>query len=310
MSTDSSWHIAEQILSGHDNCRLLRNPDVIQSAAWNRGIAEARGELIGIISGHAVLAPDYVRKVIETRTRTGADMVGGPAIAGASGIVAETIAIAMTSRFGVGDATFRYAVEEQCVDTVFQGVCKREVFERIGGFDEDLVRDQDDEFSYRLLEQGGKIICNPEIRCTYFSRSTLRGVWTQYFQYGLYKVRVLQKHPRQMRFRQFVPPAFVVGLLTVLGLWLASAAPVGQCLVSWGWIPLAIVGGSYALANLGASTVAAAKRGWKHFPLLPLVYAILHLSYGLGFLMGLLKFWNRWGDRIGDVPRFGTGRSG
>jgi succinoglycan biosynthesis protein ExoA len=215
-STDNSWQIAENTLAGLDNCRLLHNPKVTQSAAWNLGIAESRGELIGIVSGHVVLAPDYASKVIETSDRTGADMVGGPAIANASGYVAETIAAAMTSRFGVGDATFRYATKEQYVDTAFQGVCRREVFERVGGFDEELVRDQDDEFSFRLLEHGGKIICNPEIRCSYASRSTLGGLWFQYFQYGLWKVRVLQKHPRQMRPRQFVPPLFVLSLVLSL----------------------------------------------------------------------------------------------
>ncbi|HTW93019.1 MAG TPA: glycosyltransferase family 2 protein [bacterium] len=294
-STDDSWCIAEGVLAGHGNCRVLRNPERTQSAAWNRGIRESHGEMIGIISGHTTLAHDYVRRVVETFERTGADMVGGPAIASASGLAAESIAAAMTSRFGVGDATFRYATKEQYVDTVFQGVCRRKVFERIGGFDEELVRDQDDEFSYRLLEHGGKILCNPEIRCTYFSRSSLGGLWKQYNQYGFYKVRVLQKHPKQMRPRQFVPPLFVLSLITVLGLWF---------LVSWGWAAFALVSGSYVLANLVASVLTASKKGWKHLPLLPVVYAILHLSYGLGFLLGLYRFWNRWGDKVGKVPSF------
>jgi glycosyltransferase involved in cell wall biosynthesis len=295
MSTDSSWQIAEGILGSRENCRLLRNPRMIQSAAWNLGIEESRGRLIGILSGHVALAPNYVRKVIETVERTGADMVGGPVMAIGEGRVAEAIALAMSNRFGVGGQTARYATKEIYVDSVFQGVCRRETFARIGGFDEEMVRNQDDELSYRLLEHGGRILCNPEIRCSYRSRSTFRGLWKQYYEYGFWKVRVLQKHPRQMRPRQFAPPLFVLSLIFCLCL---------TALLRWGWLTLVSVGGCYALANLGASLLTAAKKGWKHFPFLPLAYAILHLRYGLGFLVGLIKFWNRWGDKKGRVPEF------
>jgi GT2 family glycosyltransferase len=223
-------------------------------------------------------------------------MVGGRAEIVGETSLARTIAVAISTRFGAGGAAFRHAAREQDVDTVFMGVCSRKTYELVGGLDEELVRCQDDELSYRLLGRGGRILFSPDIHSTYHSRSTLRGIWRQYQQYGFWKVRVMQKHPKQMQPRQFVPALFVFSLVVALVFWL---------LVSWGWAAFALVGGGYVLADLGASAVAAAKRGWEHLTLLPLVFVILHLSYGLGFLAGLIRFWNRWGDKQGTVPDFG-----
>jgi len=103
---------------------------------------------------------------------------------------------------------------------------------------------------------------------------------------------VLQKHPRQMSPRQFVPPLFVLSLVIAILL---------TILANWGWVILAAVAGSYLIANFAASLVTAAKKGWQHLPRLPLVFATIHISYGLGFLAGLIKFWNRWGDKTGKV---------
>jgi hypothetical protein len=207
---------------------------------------------------------------------------------------AAVISLATSSPFGVGGARFHYADREEEVDTVYMGLCWSSVYERIGGFDEEMIRNQDDELSYRLRKNGGLIICNPKILSHYYNRARLSSLWKQYYQYGFYKVRVLQKHPLQMRPRQFVPFVFVIALLlsfvTVFIPGLRLLSPVLPSL--------------YILADLFASFYTAATRGWKYLPLLPLVFAILHLSYGLGFLVGLFKFWSRWNDREGKVPRF------
>jgi succinoglycan biosynthesis protein ExoA len=217
-------------------------------------------------------------------------MVGGPMRADGRKRVGQAIALATSTPFGVGGARFHYIEREQEVDTVYMGLCWRAVYQRIGGFDEEMVRDQDDELSYRLLAQGGRIFCNPEIRSRYHNRSTFRSLWKQYFQYGYWKVRVMQKHRRQMRLRQFVPPAFVTALLG--SALLTPFSVLGQ------WLLVSVVG-SYALADLAASVWAARKGGLQHLPLLPLSFASLHLSYGVGFLVGLVKFANRWRDKAG-----------
>jgi succinoglycan biosynthesis protein ExoA len=158
------------------------------------------------------------------------------------------------------------------------------------------VRNQDDEFNYRLLERGGRILLSPKIKSRYYNRTTVRSLWSQYFKYGYWKVRVMQKHPRQMRPRQFVPIAFVVALLVSVFAALFSIAG------KWGLIFLMAL---YLMTNLGATTVACVRKSeWSLLPLVPVAFAVIHFSYGLGFLIGLISFWNRWGD---SGERLGSG---
>jgi GT2 family glycosyltransferase len=176
------------------------------------------------------------------------------------------------------------------------GAWPRRVFEEIGLFDEELVRDQDDEFNYRLRAAGGKILLSPAIKSDYTVRSSPSDLWRQYYQYGFWKVRVLQKHRRQMSPRQFVPPVLVLSLIASAILALHPAFRILSVLM-----PLC-----YLSANLLASFYTASKHGWRSLTRLPLVFAILHLSYGLGFLAGLVKFWGRWGDKTGKAPAWSS----
>ena len=135
----------------------------------------ARGDVIGIVSAHCELAPDYLSTAVETLERTGADMVGGLMRAVGEGPVGEAVALATSTPFGVGGARFHYTDAEEEVDTVYMGLCRAEVYRRLR-FDEEMVSDQDDELSYRLLDEGGRIVCNPAIRSTYRNRSTFRSM--------------------------------------------------------------------------------------------------------------------------------------
>jgi hypothetical protein len=180
------------------------------------------------------------------------------------------------------------------------GCWKKDVFERVGLFDEELVRDQDDEFNYRLREKGARILLCPDIRSVYETRSSPRSLWRQYFQYGFWKVRVMQKHPAQMSPRHFIPPSFVAALIVLAGL---------AALLSSAGLLLAAVLGVYALATVAASAFTAARCGVGLLAYLPLVFAILHIGYGAGFLAGLVRFASRWGDREGQAPRLNPNRS-
>ena len=210
-------------------------------------------------------------------------MVGGLMRAVGEGYLGEAVALATSTPFGVGNARFHFTDVEEEVDTVYMGFCRRETYQRLR-FDEEMVRDQDDEFSYRLLDQGGRIVCNPAIRSAYRNRSTVRSLWRQYYQYGYWKVRVMQKHRGQVRIRQLIPPVFVA---TVAGS--ALIAPFG--IVGRGVLVAAV--GSYAVADLAAS-VAAGRSRPTLLPYLPVTYAILHVAYGSGYLAGLVRFRKKW----------------
>lgn len=297
-STDGTREIVEGLVARHPHLRLIDNPGLIVPTGLNAALHQARGEIIMRVDGHTELAPSYVRECVAALRRSGADNVGGPVTAAGEGAFGEAVALATSTPFGVGNARHHYADREEWVDTVFMGAWSRSIFARIGLFDEEASRNEDDEFNYRLREHGGRIWLSPRIRSLYFPRSTAGALWRQYFQYGCWKVWVMQKHPRQMRPRQFVPAAFVVA--TASGVLLAPF---------WGWgqALLALLTGSYALGNLAASIATARHHGWRHLWRLPLIFAILHMSYGCGFLMGVIKFYDRWSLALKKIS---TGRRG
>ena len=142
------------------------------------------------------------------------------------------------------------------------------------------MRNQDDELNFRLTQAGGKIWLDPKIRSTYFSRSTLRGLWKQYFEYGYWKVRVIQKHRRPASWRHLVPATFVVALASSLVL----------SLIVWSPLFLFAVLLPYLFVSLFVSLWIATREGWRYAPLLPLAFATMHLAYGFGFLVGLAHF--------------------
>ncbi len=281
---DSDDNSAEVLRGYGDRIRVLPNRARIVPSSMNIGIRAARGEIIARVDAHTLLAPDYLSVGVETLRRTGADNVGGPMQCVGGGPIGDAIALAMGSRFGIG-AYFHFATGDREVDTVYMGMWPRRAFERIGLFDEELVRNQDDELNYRLRKAGGRIFITTRMRSRYQNRQSWTSLRRQFYQYGLWKIRVLQKHPRQMSVRQFVPPAFVAALaLTAFGAWFS---PVVAAL-----FVLAV--GAYAAAvSLAAASVARA-HGWRHFPVLVRAFATMHLSWGAGFLVGALRFARHW----------------
>jgi glycosyltransferase involved in cell wall biosynthesis len=295
-STDDSRQTAERLLADRAGARVVDNPGIVQAAGWNLGIDTATGDYVGIVSGHAELAPDYVASVVRVIEETGATMVGGPVTAEAEGPVGEAVAIATSTPFGVGGARHHYLTERAEVDTVFMGVARREDYARLR-FNEEMVRNQDDELSYRILDEDGRIVCDPAIRSTYRNRSTLPGLWRQQFAYGSWKIRVFQQHPRQARVRHLVPAAFVAALF---GSW--ALAPFSRL----GRLGLAAVVTSYIAADVAFSATGAATAleggsddsapgsRLARFVRLLVVYPTIHLAYGLGGFAGLVRFRKGW----------------
>lgn len=278
-STDGSRELVESLRDQLPNLRLLENRGRHTARGLNIALAFARGEVIARVDAHASVAPDYLRRSVEALRLTGADVVGGPLTTRGDGPVGETVALALSSPFGVGNAVFRYSQREQWTDTVAFPAYRRDVFDRMGPFEE-IEGGEDDEFHYRLRDAGGQILLTPSIRPTYFARSSFWELARQYFGYGQAKVVVLSRHPRRTRLRQLVPSAFVLALLTSIVL-----SAFGGLFV----LPLAAIGGAYLAASLVASFVLARRHGWRHLVRLPFAFLCMHLSYGTGFLVGLLR---------------------
>jgi len=283
-SEDGSVEIIQKYSRAYPFVRLISNPRKVTPVALNLGIRSSDSDVVIILGAHSFVREDWVRKNVEALIRSGADCVGGPIESISESSTTEAISRAMSSPFGVGNALFRYCQEERFVDTVAFGAYKREVFQKIGYFDEELVRNQDDELNFRLVESGGKILLSPSIRSSYYTRSSLGKLWKQYYQYGFWKVRVIQKHKRPASIRHMVPAGFVLGTFLGAGLSMVHPLFLIATLVVWTlYIGLSIV---FSFAALG-------KLPKKNVPVVMAAFWILHFSYGLGFLEGIVHFYIR-----------------
>ena len=271
---------------------IVDNPGGIVPTGMNAALRRAKGEVVVRVDGHTIIERDYIQRCLDALSRTGADCVGGRMDAVADAALGRAVALATSSPFGVGGARFHYSPREEEVDTVYMGTWPRELFQRLGGFDEEMVRNQDDELSYRIRERGGRIMLDPSIKSRYYPRTTLRTLWRQYFQYGYWKVRVMQKHPLQMKLRHFAPGALVATLALT-----ALAAPFSDTARG----AFLVVASVYVAANLLASAWTARRADTGSAPWLPIVFAALHLSYGAGFLGGLVKFAGHFRGRPAEV---------
>lgn len=281
MSDDGTRDIVACLAAEDPRVRLLDNPDRAQPYALNAGIRAARGEIIVRVDAHTEYSPDYLTQCLQILHETGADNVGGPWVARGRTYLQRCIAAAFNAPFAVGGARGHQANYEGPVDTVYLGCWRREALERIGLFDEGFVRNEDDELNFRLILAGGKIWQSPRIKAWYKPRHSLGGLFKQYFQYGYWKVRVIQKHHAPAAIRHVVPGSFVATLLL-----LAAAAPF-----LWlARLALAASVAAYLLAVMAASVATASRAGWALLAALPAVFICYHIGYGLGFLFGVWDF--------------------
>lgn len=195
MSDDDTRGVIARLAAEHPGheVEVVDNPGRIVPTGFNAALDRARGDVVVRVDGHTIIEPDYVTECVAAIAETGADNVGGRMDAVSDGPMGHAIALATSSPFGVGNSAFHYASGQRWVDSVYMGAWPREVFERIGRFDPEMVRNQDDEFNYRLSAGGGRILLTDRIRSRYYNRSSLKKLFSQYRQYGFWKVRVLQK---------------------------------------------------------------------------------------------------------------------
>ncbi len=284
MSEDRTRDVVNKYSEKYSWIRLLENYKKTTPAAFNKGIEQSKGNILMIIGAHSTCEKDYIAKCIKYLRGLDADNVGGiwKILPQNNTLIAKSIIHALSSPFGAGNAYYRIGSKKaRLVDTVWGGCYKREIFDKIGLFDEDFVRNQDDELNYRLTKSGGKIYLVPEIVSCYHARSSLSRLWAQYFQYGYWKVRVILKHRLPASWRHVMPIVLVSGLIV-------SAVFALFNLV--GLYLLIFIAGFYSALMAFFSARISIRKGWKYFFVLPLAFSTIHFSYGLGFLKGIFDF--------------------
>jgi GT2 family glycosyltransferase len=273
-STDDTRRVLERIAASDRRLRVLDNPDGRTPVGLNIGVRAAQGEFIARVDGHAWVDGDFISNGMETIRRTGSDGVGGVTRHEGDGLIGSSIALAMTSRLGVGNS-FRVVGEEREVDTFAFPLYRREVFSRAGMFDEELLRNQDDEFNQRIRKAGGRLVFTPTVGSSYVVRPSLSALSSQYWQYGRFRFATVAKHGRPGALRQLAPPALVLVMAAGTALDVASGGR---------WYAGRLVAGGYAALLLaGGVGVAAGTRRPALAPLVAVACGAMHLSYGVGF---------------------------
>lgn len=280
-SSDRTREILSIYAADQPSIILIDNPAGNTPAALNHGIRRATGEIIARMDAHVLYPPDYLRRLVEGLQESGADNVGGvlETVPADDTPQARAIAIGLSHPFGVGNSYFRTGVKERReVDTVPFGCYRREIFDRVGLFDEELIRNQDDEFNFRLIRQGGRVLLLPGVCCRYFARGSLRQLSRMYYQYGYFKPLVARKVGRVMTVRQLVPAMLVASLFVsaVLSLWLPAFT-----------YAFGLIVGMYGSLMLACSVRTAQAEGLRCGLALLAVFPTLHFSYGAGFLRGI-----------------------
>ena len=286
MSNDSTVSIIEKYMKKYKFILLLKNPNRTVQYALNIGVRAASGKYIVRMDAHSEYAPDYVSKCIENLEKTGAANVGGPTVAKGINPVQTIIAAAYESPFALGASRHYDKNFQGFVDTVSWGAFRKSDLIKIGLYDERLTRNEDDDLNFRLTQNGLKVFITPEIKSIYYPRSTFKDLFKQYFQYGLWKVAIVKKHKKPARIAHLVPMAFVAFILlfTILSFFSELA-----------FYSLLSVLALYLLIDMFFSFKSSSTKTFFDKLMLMFAHAVIHISYGLGFWIGIFKFWNvRW----------------
>jgi len=285
ISTDKTREIIHKYTAKYNFIKLLDNPDNLVSYALNIGIKASVGDIIIRIDAHCAYPSTYFSSLLDNLNKLNADNVGGIVITrpANSTAIGKAIATAMSHPFGVGNSFFRIGSKKlKAVDTVPFGCFRRTIFDRIGFFDTDLVRNQDDEYNARIIKNGGKVYLIPSIEITYYARSEISKVGRMFYQYGLFKPLVNRKIGSPTTIRQFIPLLFIFGTVfsSLISLFISSE-----------WIVPALFIFAYILFSLSFSIIHSIRqRSILNLFLLPLVFLVIHLSYGWGYLEGIFHF--------------------
>jgi glycosyltransferase involved in cell wall biosynthesis len=287
-SRDGTVAILERLAAEDARVSVVPNPGRYQSAGMNEVLRRARGDVIVRMDVHADYAPDYVRRCVEVLERTGADNAGGAARARATSFFQRAVCAALQSPLGVGGSAYRNPDNEGWVETVFNGAFRREIFERVGLYDPRAITNEDAELNQRIAMAGGRVYLSRDIMTWYYPRSAPGPLARQYFKYGQGRARTLLKHGRFLSLRPAIPFLMVLG-----GTALVATSGVQP------FTPFAFA--AYAGLTLAESIRVGRELGPAGVPVVWAIFPLLHVSHGLGFAAGLLRYLRRpdW-DPEGD----------
>ncbi|MBQ84359.1 MAG: succinoglycan biosynthesis protein exoa [Candidatus Marinimicrobia bacterium] len=279
-SKDRSKQIVESMMPTFSRLKLLDNPRRITPVSLNMGVKAATGDVIIILGAHSYVAKDFVSKNLHFLDTMAVDCVGGSIAPVGDSYQGEAIALAMSSPIGVGNAFYRYSKVQRLVDTVQFGAYRREIFYRIGYFDEELVRNQDFELNHRIVSTGGRILLAPQVHGYYVVRSSIPKLFKQYFDYGFWKTKVISKEVGAFRLRYQIPPIFIVTLVVtgLLGLFMP---------MMWSFFQGIVI--LYAGLVLFTSLRISLNSGLKYLPVLPFAFITLHFGFGLGLITSWIQ---------------------
>jgi len=265
---------------------IIDNEKIIIPAGLNAGIRNAKGEIILRMDGHAIPEKNYIRTAVNTLLTTGYDVVGGicKSYPAKDTNIAKAIAFAISHPFGVGDSRFRLSAgntRPQFVDTVPFGCFKKILWEKLGGFDESLLTNEDYDFNYRVRQSGGKVYLEPQLITRYYARDSLNGLMKQYYRYGRWKCKMLKKQPRSIKWRHAVPPVFLISIILFAGFSFFS---------HFFRILLLFEIFVYLFFNLFVSIKARINNKCdQSFAILPIVFIVMHFSWGFGMLKSFFE---------------------
>lgn len=283
LSHDRTRHVITEYTLQHPDLkiRVLDNTKRTIPSGLNLAIRSAEGAIILRLDAHSIPEPDYVEKCVQDLQAGLGQNVGGVwnIVPGEDTWIANSIAEAAASRLGAGDAHYRTKTAAGPVDTVPFGAFRIETLQKFGGYNEELLANEDYEFNTRIRQAGGIIWLDPEIRCTYFARSTFLQLARQYRRYGYWKAMMLKRYPGTIRWRQALPPMFVS--LLILLVMLSVINP-------WFFPFLAGITGIYLGILLVYGIKIALIKHYLPFIIgIPLSIGTMHMSWGTGFIAGL-----------------------
>ncbi len=273
-SDDGTKKELDKLKKQYNSLKVIDNPELTMPKGFNLALSASTSEFILMLGGHSIIPKNYISKSVENIIINNADCSGGVLNTIGEGFWGKIIASTISSIFGVGNVSFRVQnAKPGYVNSVPYGCYKRIVFEKLGLLDEELKRNQDDEFNFRIIQAGMKIWQDSSLVINYYCRSTLRKLFKQYFEYGLYKVRVIQKRNQIISLRHLVPTIFFISLLIPYFSFYSLIAYFNTSLF------FSIKIGKFNIFKWFACQIS---------------FFVIHFSYGIGFLYGLFRFKSLW----------------